>query len=383
MKIDKRNPIHWVLLAIFSINVILCLLLTVFQTPRKMRILLFGHKLNGNLKALYDFYQNDTNHEVFFLTLDPTYSSDLRKAGIHVLNATNPLDIYSVCQSRVIVTDHGPLSLILLIWINKYVFIDVWHGIPFKGFDAKDFRHHHHYGYTLVTSKLIKQFYTEKFGFSDKQVVVTGYGRTDYLVRKDLDPESLKKKYGLGETEKKIVLYAPTWNHNNSDHQGSPFGIEPRSFLEQLSSYANRNGIWFIYRSHLNVDLDMDEYSNIRFFPASTYPDTEELLYISDVLICDWSSIAFDFLLLERPVLFVDCEPPFKKGLTLDGEFRFGPLIKDMQDLLSVSSVACEKPVNILDKFEDKMLSVREAVYDNNADGYASKRYAEFIDSVA
>ena len=383
MKIDKLNPVHWILLTTFSINIILCLLLSFFQKPRRKRVLLYGHKLNGNLKALYDYYQENPDHEVFFLALDPFYSRDLRKSGISALSAINPLDIYTVCQSRIIVTDHGPLSLTLLIWLNKYVFIDVWHGIPFKGFDTQDFRVHHTYDYTLVTSDLLKRYYIDKFGFQEKQVVVTGYGRTDQLVSKKLDPEALRRKYGLAETDRKIVMYAPTWSHKNPDHQASPFGIEARAFLEQLSAFATDNGILCIYRSHLNADIDMDTYANIRFFPASTHPDTEELLYISDVLICDWSSIAFDFLLLERPVLFIDTKPPFPKGLTLGGNFRFGPLICDMQELLNMLAVACDRPTEILQKFADQMHSVREKVYGNNADGHASMRYAEFIDSVA
>ena len=346
-----------------------------------MRIILFGHKLNGNLKALYDFYQENSNHEVFFLTLEPSYSRDLRNSGIHVLNGTNPLDIYSVCRTKVIVTDHGPLSLILLIWLNKYIFIDVWHGIPFKGFQDTDFRHHHDYDYTLVTSTLLKQIYTEKFGFSDKQVVVTGYGRTDHLIRQDLDLDLLREKYGLGDTNRKIIMYAPTWNHDNPDFQSSLFDIEQKTFLERLTSFAAGIGALFIYRSHLNTDIGTGEFPNIRFLPASKHPDTEELLYISDILICDWSSIAFDFLLLERPVLFIDCDPPFINGLTLDGSYRFGPVVNNIQSLLDTLTLACETPNEILNEFEDKMLSVREDVYGNNA-GYATKRCTEFIDSV-
>ncbi|WP_455199401.1 CDP-glycerol glycerophosphotransferase family protein, partial [Kaarinaea lacus] len=206
MKIDKLNPFHWILLTIFSINIILCLLLTIFRKPVRIRVVLYGHKLNGNLKALHDYYQEHPGHEVFFLALDPSYSRDLRKSGISALNVINPLDIYTVCQSRVIVTDHGPLSLMLLIWLNKYVFIDVWHGIPFKGFDAQDFRAHHPYDYTLVTSDLLKKFYIDKFGFRDEQVIVTGYGRTDQLVCARMNPVTLKRKYGLDGNDRKIVM---------------------------------------------------------------------------------------------------------------------------------------------------------------------------------
>ena len=66
-------------------------------------------------------------------------------------------------------------------------FFDVWHGIPFKGFDAEDFRVQRHYDETWVASPLLRDLYVDRFSFEPERVVPTGYARTDRLVRRDDD----------------------------------------------------------------------------------------------------------------------------------------------------------------------------------------------------
>src|SRR5690606_40302310 len=58
-------------------------------------------------------------------------------------------------------------------------FFDVWHGIPFKGFDADDFRVQHRYDECWVASPLLRDLYIQRFGFEPQRVVATGYARTD------------------------------------------------------------------------------------------------------------------------------------------------------------------------------------------------------------
>src|SRR3546814_17734137 len=68
--------------------------------------------------------------------------------------------------------------------------------------------------------------------------------------------------------------------------------------------------------------------------PGDRYPNTEEILQISDALICDWSSIAFDYLLLDRPTFFLDVPHPFRKGLALSADYRFGPVMRNLDALV-------------------------------------------------
>src|SRR5690606_1553267 len=78
--------------------------------------------------------------------------------------------------------------------------------------------------------------------------------------------------------------------------------------------------------------------------PASRYPDTEAVLLACDILVCDWSSIAFDFLQLDRPTILLDVEPPFRKGFSLGPEYRFGPVVRDLEGLLSEVGRALASP---------------------------------------
>ena len=57
----------------------------------------------------------------------------------------SPLSIPVLARAGALVTDHGLHCLSLLVRLGGLPAYDVWHGIPFKGFDADDFRAQHRY----------------------------------------------------------------------------------------------------------------------------------------------------------------------------------------------------------------------------------------------
>ena len=378
MKIDKKNPRHWYYLALFSINVLIGIAARWIIPSNKEMIVLYGHKLHGNLKALYDYIlEKDTSLAgVTFLTMDRDYSHRLRAQGITVLSALSLRDMISVCRSTCIVTDHGTHVLYLLLKLTSIKFVDVWHGIPFKGFDANDFRILHAYDAVLVPSPSMKTLYEERFGFNTSQLLITGYGRTDRLVQQDYDRQAILQRLDIDNEFSNIVLMAPTWSHGKAGRTSVPFNIVPENFFGQLNTLAKQNNILLIFRIHLNSkELQSSEWSNIRFMPLALYPDTEELLFIADVLVSDWSSIAFDFLVQFRPTLFLDVEAPFNKGFSYGPEFRFGPIISDFDELLTMIKKSCSTPDVILANYREKMAAVADEIYGGYMDGNASARY--------
>lgn len=96
-----------------------------------------------------------------------------------------------------------------------------------------------------------------------------------------------------------IVLYAPTFRSH------SPFDIHGFDFqkLTDLLSSKFQKPFTFILRLHPN---DAKKYRDIALpngvIHASNYPDMQELLAISDVLITDFSSSMFDFAMIQKPV---------------------------------------------------------------------------------
>lgn len=382
MKIDKRRPKHWLLLIVFGVNCVIGMMARCILA-RKSRVVLYGHKLHGNLLSVFEEIEGNRRNSdlsVVYLTMDPAYREELRRSGINAFAAYNVLEMIAVCRSVAIVTDHGPHALLLLLKFTDMPFFDVWHGIPFKGFDKQDFKYLQNYRKLFVASPSMKRMYEEKFGFRERQIVVTGYGRTDKLVNGGFTKNELMYKYGLAPESGKTVLLAPTWHHDRQTRRVMPFGWEVDEVMEKLTEFTDKTGHLIIVRLHLNSPSGSSHGpGRIRFMSSGDYPIAEEILALSDVLVSDWSSIVFDFLLLRRPTVFVDSEPPFNKGFSYGPENRFGPLVRTPAQLISTLERVCDDPVKSLHEHEQKMEAVMQEVYGGFADGKAGKRYVENI----
>lgn len=379
MKIDRRNPVHWCLLGAFFMQALCALLLRCLLRRASGVVVLYGHKLNGNLLALYkriDAQRND-GLRVVFLTMDRAYQRELLEAGFHSVWVANPACVRLLSQAVAVISDHGLHSMQPLVGAFQRTglrFFDVWHGIPFKGFDAHDFRLQHRYDETWVASELCRELYVKRFGFSPDRVVATGYARTDQLLEPSADSADIRRSLGL-PTAGPLLLFAPTWKQDAAGRSLYPFGCKEHEFLEALSALAARHGGSLVLRSHLNSgDVGEQGLSNVYALPASRFPDTELILQACDILICDWSSIAFDFLLLDRPTFFLDVEPPFRKGFSLGPEYRFGPVTASLPVLLDTLDAALLDPLAYWRAHAEQHRKIRSQVYGGLGDGGSAER---------
>jgi len=382
MKIDKSKPIHWIYLAIFLCNVVLALPLALLPRRKgKLRLVLYGHKLNGNLLAIHEEAQQ-TQAEKFdsrFLTMDPAYYGLLVRGGTPCLLALNPIHVFRTALADAVVSDHGLHSLSPLLRIGRVKFIDVWHGIPFKGFDADDFRTQHQYDRILLPSELIKELYISKFGFRSDRLAITGYARTDRLRHTPIAPPPLAKARADKPTAR-TILFAPTWQQDDGSRNMIPFGIKQKEFFTRMQTLCKAENAVCVVRTHLNATPA--EYffgDRIVMCPASEYPDTEALLSCADVLICDWSSIAFDFLLLDRATLFLDAPPPFGKGFSLGPEYRFGFIIKSEEEFFATLKEICANSQIYWMRHSEECVEIKNEIYGPWADGHAATRCLEEI----
>ena len=370
MKVDKSSPVHWLYLALFAMQSILGVILR--PLTAKSATTLYGHKLNGNLLPLYDECR-----EAVFLSMDRKYCRSLTTQGARAQWACSIGAAMLLARSRAIISDHGLHSLELLLPAYKHTGLkcyDVWHGIPFKGFDADDFHLQHYYDAMWVASPLHKKLYVERYGFQPEKVIVTGYPRTDALVNPKLSVKDLRSKLGLS-SEGPIILFAPTWSQDAQGRSLYPFGNTEREFLAALSAFALEHAATVILRTHLNSnEMQSPRYQHIVRMPSSEWTNTEIILQVSDVLICDWSSIAFDYLLLDRPTLFLDVPAPFAKGFSLGPEYRFGAIISDLPSLLQQLKSTINEPEMYWGQYAEAHQKIRAQVYDQFADGQATKR---------
>ncbi|TCJ14739.1 CDP-glycerol--glycerophosphate glycerophosphotransferase [Parasulfuritortus cantonensis] len=376
MKIDKSNPLHWLYLAAFTVNAALVLVARWFRRGGRDAVILYGHKLNGNLKAILAHAATVAGGpRLFFLTMDPVYYRALKKAGHPVLLGLNPLHMFRLAGAYALVSDHGLHALILLLKFSDLKFVDVWHGIPFKGFDRDDFRVQQRYDEVWVASELLRKLYIGRFGFRPEVVKVTGYARTDGLVDGGVGRGRVLEKLGIADPGMKIVLFAPTWQQDDANRSIFPFGVEEDAFLARLNAFCLEHGAVCVLRKHLNTRSGSEKvWERVLHRPYEDYPDAEEILLVSDCLICDWSSIAFDYLLLDRPTLFLDVPPPFRKGLSLDASYRFGQVVGDMDTMFSTLGHCLGDPEAYRRQHGATYRRVRQQIYGDMADGQAAER---------
>jgi CDP-glycerol glycerophosphotransferase len=378
MKIDPRDPRHWLWLAASALWVAVALAMRPFRSRRRqrLRVLLYGHKLGGNLLALYRGLRADANFDVAFLSLDPAYAAALSASGEHVVCAASWRCVRWLATADALVSDHGLHALEPLLHLSDLSFFDTWHGIPFKGFDRGDFRVQRHYRQAWVASPSQRQLWIERFGFDPGVVEATGYPRTDRLVRRGENADQVVRDLGLDpQRSGKLVLFAPTWRQDDAGRSVFPFGLDAERFLGGLSALADRCDATILLRTHLNSGApDRTFPPRVVALPYAQFPDTEAVLLASDVLICDWSSIAFDFLLLSRPTVFLDVPAPFAKGFSLDPSYRFGKVVGNATEMAASVEAFLRDPAGYESAHGDKAASIRDAVYGDCADGMATAR---------
>lgn len=379
MKINKLKISHWralfASLAIVFISVLVRFF--VYRDKNKKNVVFYGHKLNGNIKPILNSLASNqkTSPSSYFLTLDQDYYFSLKKEGVNVLYLCNFNVVKALAMAEVMVTDHGLHSLILLKYLTDIKFVDVWHGIPFKGFVPHDFSLQHSYSEVWAPSNYVKSLYVGKFGFDEKKIHVTGYARTDFLVNKDVEISKLKLFYGVDEPTRKIVLFAPTWSQDKKGRSVFPFDMSCDQFIALMIEICEKNSATCIMRTHLNTSFKyIGAHPNLYFIPSDVYPQSEELLLISDILVCDWSSIAFDYLLLKRPTIFIDIPPPFKNGLSIPASFRYGDVINAPSDLLELASKYLNNSNEYWGRYGGKVESIIKEVYGLYPDGKATDR---------
>lgn len=134
----------------------------------------------------------------------------------------------------------------------------------------------------------------------DGEVMECGLPRNDIFFHyTPEDVQDIKKKVGI-PAGVKIVLYGPTFRNEPSN---DPYAIDTERVLQALEQKTGDKWI-FLFRAHPNFvwyGKPAFEYSD-KVMDVTSYPDMQDLLLLSDVLISDYSSAMFDFNLKHRPV---------------------------------------------------------------------------------
>ena len=152
----------------------------------------------------------------------------------------------------------------------------------------------------LSNSKMQTDEIRKSFWYNGR-ILEKGLPRNDILLSRDREmiATKVRRKLGLKEAEK-VVLFAPTFRDDHS----TPFMVNFERLLQNISCLYNST-CKLLLRLHPN-DVQNGFFSDRAFdgvMDVSSYPDVQELLLVSDMLITDYSTSVFDFTLLDRDII--------------------------------------------------------------------------------
>jgi len=358
----------------------------------------FGERYADNSKYLFE-YVNKYHPEIRAVWL--TNSEDtlrlIENKGYEVYKTYSLKGIYYALRAKVGIVSTGLRDINIYATGNIKV-VQLWHGIPLKKimFDDKitfkkpsilerflffffPFLKKDIY-YTdailIATSEEVKNKISSAFRVPEDRVKITGYPRNDsFFLPPDERISFVKKILDLKSKGKKIFIYMPTHRKEGK--------INLKEILLSEISYLNQeleklNAILFVklhYYHAREMENLINDYSNLILVKDELIEhDIYNILKLTDALITDYSSVFFDYLLLDRPIVFFPFD--LEGYLLKDREFYYEydvvtPGYKAMSWKEVIESL--KKIINGKDSFKEERKRVSK-IFHKYIDGNSSER---------
>ena len=151
--------------------------------------------------------------------------------------------------------------------------------------------------YLISNSTWITQDFKNCFFYNGK-IIETGNARNDIFFANNAKLKEEVCKYFNLKKDIKICLYAPTFR---DDKNLDCYNVDYDNLLKNLKEKFGGNWV-VVSRLHPNLSKFKNVIPQINgVYDGGKYPDIQELLVAADIMITDYSSCVFDFMLSSKP----------------------------------------------------------------------------------
>lgn len=265
-----------------------------------------GQRYADNSKGMYEYLDEHKEElgikRVFWYTKNEHIYNELNKMGKDVLYGHQIRSIYWHLRSKVHMIDQNTRDILGILSI-RCIRIDLWHGTPLKKIgnylatDRKTKWSDKFYSagcwpdrYILATSEYTASMLKFAMGIKNDKCLIASYPRTKLLYQCNTK---------IDENNQFLVFYLPTFRDENDKN---PILNEN---IKKIDATLSEYNIVMYIKPHFaslaswSVAFELD---NIIILNAEE--DVYDWLNKTNLLITDYSSVFFDFLLTGRPILF-------------------------------------------------------------------------------
>lgn len=333
-----------------------------------------------------------------WITEDEKTLNDINKLGLEVYYKYSLKAAFFCLRAGVYLYDAYVREINFVLSRNS-IKVNIWHGSPLKKIEhdinRKDnmfYRAFHgspldNFKYLMKrpdifvkgsfmvsTSKYVGDRFATAFNIEKSKVLLTGYPRNDILSakysasEKFLICEDYKKLKELKDSNKKlkIITYLPT-------SRSVYINFDLNSFWSNLSSFLGKTeDVIFVYKPHINDKLDKSSSDNEKIKLLNPKTDIYPILRLTDLLITDYSSVYFDYMITDKPVLFFpfDYDEYYSKVCDLYADYN--------EETPGIKAKSSEELFEILNRYLDNFSALKTTNYEK-----IKKKYNFYDDNLA
>lgn len=340
--------------------------------------------LTGNFEFIHKAVCKRGLHYKFNYMFKKFKPSLLGKADylLHMIKAG-----YKMATSKYFIVDDYYFPVYVIKPRKGTKIIQVWHACgAFKkfGYDVlgksygasdsyiKDISIHKNYDAVTVSSINVAKHYASAFNMDENKVYATGVPRTDVFFSKESISQAKEKVYStFPELKgKRVILFAPTFRGKGQTDVNFNMTVD----LRKISDSIGENDIFALKMHPFVKSRFKNQFKNI--IDLSDYEDVNHLLMVADMLVTDYSSVIFEYSLMERPIVMY---APDKDEYIGERDFYFeydsfvpGPIVNSTEEILEM--------INNKDFDLSRVKEFKNKFFDYH-DGKSTERFVDkFID---
>ncbi len=210
---------------------------------------------------------------------------------------------------------------------KKQIVVELWHGaVAMKAFNTTPVIYKT-FDYQVTPSTVTAERMRGFTGMRKEQAIINGDCRWDYLFS-DCDE---KIKAFLGRGYDKYILGMPTfkkakyWTDGQTESWILPV-IKNKKQFEDLNAFCKKENVLLVLKVHHLEDtsfISAESATNIRIVKDEELQNNDiqlyELIGKSDALLTDFSSVAYDYMLIDKPIgYFVSNIQDYSRGFIID-----------------------------------------------------------------
>ena len=259
-----------------------------------------GLNFNDSPKAIYDYMQIHPEYKGYRCVW--AFEDPSKFPNLETVKIDTPAYFRTALKAKYWITNTN-IERGLRFKKKDQKYLNTWHGIALK-YIGNDVAGRNDFNFDTVDHLCVcgdydERVYKSAFRAKESSYLRVGLPRNEELWNvTDEKKAEMRRKLGI-PTDKKVILYAPTWRESTDG--GKSYEIKPPIHFDEWKKELGDRYV-VLFRAHHQttkvLGVRYDEFVR----EASSYPAVNDLMIAADILITDYSAIAFDYSILCRPI---------------------------------------------------------------------------------